>query len=101
MTYNDLQQALSILGLYDRITYRQIKERYRELARLHHPDQGGADASHIAAINEAYELLCTYCEAFRFQFTEEEFYRQNPSEQLRKQFGVDPVWSAGASEEPD
>lgn len=101
MTYSDLQKALDSLKLYDRITYRQIKERYRELARNHHPDHGATDPAKIAEINSAYELLCAYCESFRFQFTEEEFYRQNPAEHLRKQFGADPVWSAGNTDDSD
>ena len=35
----------------------QIRDAYRRLARRHHPDRGGRDASAMAAINEAYHVL--------------------------------------------
>ncbi|TAL45966.1 MAG: J domain-containing protein [Salinibacterium sp.] len=35
----------------------QVKTRYRELARLNHPDTGGTDAE-MARINRAYERAC-------------------------------------------
>lgn len=34
-----------------------IREAYRRLARVHHPDHGEADAGSMASINEAYRVL--------------------------------------------
>lgn len=38
MTYADLQEALRVLGLGERATFREIKTRHRELVKRHHPD---------------------------------------------------------------
>lgn len=93
MTYQDLQQALSILGLSDRVTLREIKEKHRTLVKQHHPDAGGGDEhATISRINAAYAVLHSYVTEYRFSFSEAEFYRQNPDEQLRRQFS-DPLYA--------
>lgn len=38
-------------------TTEEIKARYRQLAKTHHPDVGGASPSKMAEINRAYEIL--------------------------------------------
>ena len=50
------QEALTILELEAGVGMAQIKERYRELARKHHPDNGG-DAHRMQQINRAMEIL--------------------------------------------
>ncbi len=50
------QQALAVLGLPPDATHQQIKRRYRELAKKHHPDRGG-DPREMQRIIAAYELL--------------------------------------------
>ena len=49
-------EYLAVLGLEPGATAEQIKTRYRDLAREHHPDRGG-DTARMAEINEAYETL--------------------------------------------
>ena len=55
-----LHGALRLLGLPtdpgERLTLRQIRDAYRELALTHHPDSGGSLES-MRRINEAYQLL--------------------------------------------
>lgn len=55
-----LQGALKLLQLPShlgqRLTLRQIREAYREMALAHHPDAGGS-AEAMRRINEAYHLL--------------------------------------------
>ena len=48
--------ALKVLGLSDPVTDKEITQRYRRLASIHHPDKGG-DTEIIQEINEAYALL--------------------------------------------
>lgn len=50
------QQALTVLGLPPDATRQQIKRRYRELAKQHHPDRGG-DEREMQRIIAAYHLL--------------------------------------------
>ncbi|WP_298439711.1 DnaJ family molecular chaperone [Geobacter sp.] len=93
MTYPDLMKALEIFGLTDRVTLRDIKNRHRELVRRCHPDAGAPpDSAEIRLINAAYRLLCDYVVNYRFSFSREEFYEQNPEERLRMQFEGTPLW---------
>lgn len=50
------QQALAELGLPPGATRQQIKQRYRKLAKKHHPDMGG-DPRQMQRIVAAYEFL--------------------------------------------
>ena len=91
MTYDELKAALAVFGFspHDRLTMAQIKRRHRELARRNHPDLQG-DALAMQGVNNAAALLLAYLHAYRFTFSEEEFYRQEPDEFLRRQFAKDP-----------
>jgi len=55
-----LQGALKLLQLPTdpghRLTLRQIREAYRELAMRHHPDSGGSVEA-MRRLNEGYQLL--------------------------------------------
>ena len=93
MTYEDLQGALLVLGLRDLSTIKEIKARHRELVKRYHPDTGSVDdPEKIRNVNAAYRILLDYVTEYRFSFAEEEFYRQNPEEQLRRQFVDVPMW---------
>ncbi len=50
------QQALALMGLPPTATRQQIKRRYRELAKKHHPDRGG-DSHDMQRLVAAYQLL--------------------------------------------
>lgn len=95
MTHAELITALTVFGFseQDRLTMGQIKRRQRELSRTHHPDLQG-EAHHMRDLNTAAAILMSYLHSYRFSFSEEEFYRQDPDERLRMQFANDPVWGA-------
>lgn len=96
MTYRELQEALAVFNLGERATLKQIKARHRALAKAHHPDRSdAADVTAMQRVNLAYHTLLTYCEGYRFCFSEEEYLEQQPEERLRRQFGCDPVWGGG------
>ncbi|NTV50177.1 MAG: J domain-containing protein [Geobacteraceae bacterium] len=93
MTFNELQKSLEILGLYDRVTMKQVKSRHRELVKRYHPDSGEtAGGEQIQLINAAYRILSEYLESYCFSFSEEEFYSQNPEERMRLQFIDNALW---------
>jgi len=93
MTYEELKEAIAIFSLSDRATLREIKSRYRELVKLHHPDKDSSkDTLLISRINAAYQTLLDYADNYRFSFSEDEFYLQNPEERLLRQFENDPLW---------
>ena len=100
MTYRELKDALKTFGITERATLEQIKQRHRELVKMHHPDQSvKTDPEMIRNINDAYEIITTYCAGYRYCFSEEEFLEQNPGERLRRQFGCDPLWGGKPEEE--
>ncbi len=45
-----------VLGVDKRATKEEIKQRYKDLAKIHHPDVGG-DHKKFQEIQEAYEIL--------------------------------------------
>ena len=93
MTYADLKEALLVMDLGERVTLKEIKTRHKELVKRHHPDTGNTDEPDmIRKVNAAYQVVLDYVAAYRFSFTKEEFYEQNPEERLRQQFADDPVW---------
>ena len=53
-------EALSILNLSPPVTRQEIKNKYKELVKIHHPDtnRGDKDAEErLKLINRAYETL--------------------------------------------
>ncbi len=96
MTYEELQESLVVLGLRERSTIGEIKSRHRELVKRYHPDSGdGGDDEKIRDVNAAYQVLLNYIAEYRFSFAEDEFYEQNPEENLRRQFMDSSLWGGG------
>jgi hypothetical protein len=97
MTFEQLKQALQIFDLPSHATLKEIKTRHRILVKRFHPDSGEQqDTERIRLINAAYKVLLEYCTSYKFSFSLEEFYEQNPEERLRKQFSQDPLWGNGS-----
>lgn len=95
MTFDELKLSLAQLGLPERATLAEIKNRYRSLVKKAHPDTGvGSDAETFRRLHAAYRIVMAYAAEYKISFSEEEFYEQNPEERLRKQFLDDPVWGA-------
>lgn len=96
MTYQDLQEAVAEFDLPSRISWRQLKEKHRQLLRRYHPDSGEAsDPEKIRRINAAYQILRDYCDDYQFDFSHQEFLEQCPEERLREQFAEDSLWGGG------
>ncbi len=73
-----IHEALETLGLPAMVSYKEIKERYRELSKRYHPDLNDSDAQMMAQINRAYEILKNYIENYKFSFSQEEILKQFP-----------------------
>ncbi len=96
MTNERLRSAIRIFGLGERATLEEIKTRYRELAKRHHPDGGATeDTEAIYRVIEANRVILEYVESYRYRFSEEEYLDQDPEERLRRQFMGDPLWNKG------
>ncbi len=46
-----------VLGVTPGATSSEIKQHYRALSKVHHPDANGGDGTRMALINEAYTVL--------------------------------------------
>jgi len=53
------EDALSLLGLKEPVTFQNIKDEYRKLVKRHHPDRGG-DCCRFQKISLAMETLNRY-----------------------------------------
>ena len=96
MTHEELKTALRVLGLGERATLQEIKTRYRELAKRHHPDRGnGVSSEEIYRVNEANRVILEYVESYSYCFSEREYLEQDPEERLRRRFMTDPMWEKG------
>ena len=96
MTYEKLKAALHVFGLGERATLDEIKARYRELAKRHHPDGGiSEDTEAIYRVIEAHRVILEYVESYHYCFSEQEYLEQDPEERLRRRFMADPLWGKG------
>jgi hypothetical protein len=54
------EEALAVLELSEDCTFAQVKARYKELVKRHHPDANGGDKAaeeRLKSINQAYSVL--------------------------------------------
>ncbi|MDF1577412.1 MAG: J domain-containing protein [Desulfurivibrionaceae bacterium] len=87
--------AGELLGLGDSATLAEIKKAYRAKAKLHHPDTAEAKRGkeiEMHRLNEAYQVLLDYCEAFRFPLKPDKDTPLDDNEWWLHRFGNDPVW---------
>jgi DnaJ-class molecular chaperone len=75
--FSVIRDALKVLDLPVLVTFEDIKKRYYELSKRHHPDLNKED-SNMREINEAYAVLKQYVFNYRFSFSDEEMSRQFP-----------------------
>ena len=72
----NFKEALSFMGLPSFVTYQEIKDRYKQLAKKYHPDKNSFDDKNMQKLNQYYHLLKTYIENYRFSFSKEEISKQ-------------------------
>ncbi len=92
MKFKDLQMALQELGLGEKATVRDVKDRYRTLVKLYHPDRSVADNDKIRCITAAYKVVSEYLQNYQYDFSKPQFYQQYPEERLREQFYDADLW---------
>jgi DnaJ-class molecular chaperone len=47
-----------VLGVSPQATNEEIKQRYRQLSKIYHPDKTGGNLDAMKRLNEAYSLVC-------------------------------------------
>jgi len=80
--FGAIDSARKALGLNEVATLKEIKDAYRRLSHLHHPDKNnGGDGETMKEINRAYSILMDYVNNYRYSFLERdagaEFYKEH------------------------
>jgi DnaJ-class molecular chaperone len=104
--YEEITQALRILGLYELATLKDIRHRYKELLKEWHPDLHNENEEicrqKTIEIIDAYRILMDYCENYKFSFSKEEIEKYiSPEEFWAKRFGSDPLWGTYEDDEQE
>ncbi|MEZ4527274.1 MAG: DNA-J related domain-containing protein [Desulfobacterales bacterium] len=55
--YEDYEKSLQVLGICGTPDREEVKRKFRELAKKHHPDKGSVSHEKFYEINRAYRLL--------------------------------------------
>lgn len=82
----EIYKSLEILELPVLITYKELKKRYKELSRIYHPDLHKSKGDEMYKINEAYSIISSYMENYRFTFSLDEIVKQFPQDNHAEQF---------------
>jgi DnaJ-class molecular chaperone len=79
--HTDFEDAIKTLDIIVKMDKRSLKKRYLELSKIYHPDVENGDIEKFQKLNDAYKLLSSYIENYRFSFTMDEFEEQHPFSQ--------------------
>ncbi|QOP45992.1 J domain-containing protein [Sulfurimonas paralvinellae] len=86
-------KAKSLLGLREKSSIKEIKNRYKDLMKKWHPDKHPNDVDKATKmsmkINDAYKTILEYCNNYEYPFDEESIREkyQSPSEWMQNKFG--------------
>jgi len=86
-------KAKSLLGLREKSSLQEIKNKYKNLMKKWHPDKHPDDVQKAtqmsAQINDAYKTILDYCNNFEYPFDEESVKKASytPSEWWHDKFG--------------
>lgn len=79
MDYEEFEKAVDTLGVLTKLDKKGLKKNYLKLSKKYHPDMPEGDAVKFKEIQEAYELLKSYMDNYKFTFEKEEFLEQYPA----------------------
>jgi len=94
--WKQIYLAKELLGLGDKATLAAIKQAFRRMCKIHHPDMKGVeqpdDAEIIRKLTDAYEILLKYCNQYQFPLIADEGVEVEPDDWWMDRFGQDPLW---------
>ena len=103
-TYQKIKEARTLLELPERATMTEIKSNYRSLIRKWHPDRSKEPKEKCTEMTTriiaAYEVICDYCQHYRFSFSQKEVKNYLSDEEWwLDRFGQKPLWGEGEKSE--
>lgn len=87
-------KAKSLLGLREKSSLKEIKNKYKNLMKKWHPDKHKDDYEKATKmsmeINDAYQTILDYCNNYEYPFDEESIKKSTytPSEWWNDKFGT-------------
>jgi DnaJ-class molecular chaperone len=78
ITFQELEKAVHELEIVHTLDRKTIREKYLSFVKTYHPDTIDGNKEKFQAINDAYHLLISYIENYKFEFSKEEFKKQYP-----------------------
>lgn len=95
--YKEITEARELLDLSEQASMEEIKSNYRKLLNKWHPDKCGEDSDECLEMTTrliaAYKVIVSYCEQYKYSFTEEAVVRTLTGEDWwLHRFGDDPLW---------
>ncbi|MBN1627108.1 MAG: J domain-containing protein [Deltaproteobacteria bacterium] len=95
--YREIIEAKETLKLPERASIKEIKSSYRRLLRYWHPDKCNDNKDKCnkmtKKIIEAYKIIISYCEQYKYSFEEDEVKKYLSEEEWWfERFGDDPLW---------
>lgn len=86
---NDIEWAIDIFGIEDKATMKEIRSIYRKLSLKYHPDRcKEQDKIHFKEkfqeINNAYEIILSYCKNYSYSFIEEDLIENDPDRDFKE-----------------
>ncbi|AXH14602.1 DnaJ domain-containing protein [Malaciobacter mytili] len=79
MDKEEFEKAVDIFGILTKTSKKQLKQKYLKLSKKYHPDTPTGSEQKFQELKDAYDLLLSYMENYKFSFEEEEFKSQYPS----------------------
>jgi DnaJ-class molecular chaperone len=94
-----LREAAEVLGIQDKASLNEIRQKYHQQIKRWHPDistmNPGASHEMTIRLKNAYDLLVDYCTNHPFSFRMEDIEQdleQSPADFWMERFGDDPIW---------
>lgn len=95
--WEKIAKARELLNLGDSCSINELKQAFRELAKVHHPDKATAteentDSATMQDLNDAYRILLEYCEKYPISLVRGETSELDDEDWWMNRFGNDPLW---------
>ncbi len=93
--WEEVGQAMELLGLGDRATLGEIKHSYRNKCKQYHPDLVGGDREKgemMRRLTRAYDALLNHCDQFKIPLVPGDSDTVEADDWWMDRFGQDPLW---------
>lgn len=97
----NINQALKLFNLHGFVTKEAIKDKYRKLANIYHPDKNNGNLKMMQDINIAYHYLSKYTQPYSNHY----YYETQDDSDYFKSLGLEvtkkdnKIWISGKTYE--